>query len=86
VRTDFADAFAVMGEAGFVPGDLVPDLQDMARLRNLLVHGYALVDDNRVVQILHTRLKDVEAFRRSVASRLVTVGASVRGPAPIHGV
>lgn len=69
--TDFADAFAALGEGGFLPADLVPALQDMARFRNLLVHGYARVDDARVVEVLRTRLGDLEAFRRSVAARIV---------------
>ena len=34
----------------------------MARFRNLLVHGYAVVDDNRVIEILQTRLEDLDAF------------------------
>jgi uncharacterized protein YutE (UPF0331/DUF86 family) len=68
--TDFADAFAALGEGGFLPADLVPALQDMARFRNLLVHGYARVDDARVVEVLRTRLGDLEAFRRSVAARV----------------
>jgi len=69
VPVDFADAFAVVGNAGFLPADLVPALQDMARFRNLLVHGYANVDDRRVVEILHSRLKDLEEFRRAIATR-----------------
>jgi uncharacterized protein YutE (UPF0331/DUF86 family) len=65
----FADAFAVLGEAGFVDRDLVPALQEMARFRNLLVHGYLRVDDRRVVEILRTRLSDLDAFRTEVARR-----------------
>ena len=39
----------------------------MARFRNLLVHGYAVVDDNRVIEILKTHLGDLDEFRRSLA-------------------
>lgn len=66
---DFADAFAVLGEAGYLGGELVPTLQDMARFRNLLVHGYARVDDRRVIEVLRTRLPDLDAFRQSVAAK-----------------
>lgn len=66
----FADVFSVLGEAGLLPADLVPALERMARFRNLLVHGYADVDDGRVLEILRCRLDDLEAFRREVA-RLV---------------
>ena len=35
---DYADTFAVPGEASLVPPDFVSTLQKMARLRNRLVH------------------------------------------------
>jgi uncharacterized protein YutE (UPF0331/DUF86 family) len=63
----FADVFAIVAEAGFVPAPLVATLQDMARFRNLLVHGYFRVDDQRVVQILGSHLEDFETFRVEVA-------------------
>jgi uncharacterized protein YutE (UPF0331/DUF86 family) len=59
----FADAFTVLGEAGILPDDLARTLEDMARFRNLLVHGYARVDDRRVEQILRTRLGELERAR-----------------------
>lgn len=62
-----AEAFAVLGDAGFVDQDLAADLQDMARFRNLLVHGYQRVDDARVAEILRTRLGDFERFRAAIA-------------------
>lgn len=64
----FAEAFAVLGEAGFFDQDLAADLQDMARFRNLLVHGYQRVDDTRVEEILRTRLDDFERFRVAIAA------------------
>lgn len=63
----FADVFLVLGEAGFVPKELVPALEEMAKFRNLLVHVYAEVDDRRVVEILGTRLGDFDAFRAAIA-------------------
>lgn len=40
----------------------------MAGLRNLLVHGYAEVDDERVVAILKDRLDDFDRLRRRLAA------------------
>jgi uncharacterized protein YutE (UPF0331/DUF86 family) len=57
---DFADVFAVLGATGFISQDSVATLQAMARFRNLLVHGYLRVDDQRVIQILRTRLADFD--------------------------
>lgn len=70
----FADAFAVLGEAGFVDEELVPALQSMARFRNLLVHGYLRVDDERVVEVLRTRLGDLESFGSQVARSALAEG------------
>lgn len=67
----FADTFAVVAEAGYLPIDAVETLQDMARFRNLLVHVYEEVDDHRVVQVLHTRLDDLDGFRSEIARRVV---------------
>jgi uncharacterized protein YutE (UPF0331/DUF86 family) len=65
----FAEVFAVLSEAGWLPREQRHDLGAMARFRNLLVHQYAEVDDDRVVSILRRRLGDLEAFRRAVAAR-----------------
>lgn len=66
----FADTFAVLAEAGLIPQDVAEGAQRMARLRNLLVHVYAEVDDRRLVEILHTQLDDFRRFRRAVAAVL----------------
>ena len=47
--------------------DTAADLRDTARFRNLLVHGYARVDDTRVVEILRERVDDLAAFRAALA-------------------
>lgn len=64
---DFADAFVVLGESEVLDEDLVRHLGDMARFRNLLVHGYGRVDDARVSEILRTRLEDFDQFRSAIA-------------------
>jgi uncharacterized protein YutE (UPF0331/DUF86 family) len=42
-------------------------MAEVARFCNLLVHGYADVDDDRVVEIRHERLDDLATFRQQVA-------------------
>lgn len=66
----FAEVFRVLGDAGWLPTDLAETFGDIARFRNLLVHGYADVDDERVLQILDDRLDDLSAFRQHVAANL----------------
>jgi uncharacterized protein YutE (UPF0331/DUF86 family) len=66
--TDYVDVFTVLKEAELLADDIVGDLRDTARFRNLLVHGYTDVDDRRVVEILHTRLDDLDRFRVALAA------------------
>lgn len=65
---DYADVFTVLGEAGILSADVVAELRDTARFRNLLVHEYVDVDDARVVEMLHSRLDDLQRFRRALAT------------------
>lgn len=64
---DFASVFAVLAEGGFLPADAAAPLQSMARFRNLLVHGYARVDDDRVVSILRSGPADLRRFVAQLA-------------------
>ncbi|MPZ71228.1 MAG: DUF86 domain-containing protein [Actinobacteria bacterium] len=66
----FADSFAALEEGGWVDGDLAGALQEAARFRNLLVHQYADVDDDRVVETARTRLNDLETYCTTIARRL----------------
>lgn len=64
---DYADVFSVLADAGLLDPTIAADLRDTARFRNLLVHGYAKVDDTRVVEILQERVDDLAAFRTALA-------------------
>ena len=64
---DYADVFSVLAEAALLDSRAAADLRDTARFRNLLVHGYAKVDDTRVVEILRDRVDDLVAFRIALA-------------------
>ena len=66
----FADVFRVLGDTRWLSTDLAETFGDIARFRNLLVHGYADVDDDRVLQILSDRLDDLTAFRQHIAANL----------------
>ena len=64
---DYADVFVVLADAALLDESTAADLRDTARFRNLLVHGYAKVDDTRVVDILRDRVDDLAAFRTALA-------------------
>jgi uncharacterized protein YutE (UPF0331/DUF86 family) len=71
----FAGVFEELGRGGWITDELAVSLAAMARFRNLLVHGYADVDDERVLDTLYgDRLEDLAAFRRTLAGRAVSDG------------
>lgn len=49
--------------------DRAEDLMAMARFRNVLVHQYAEVDEERVLRIFRTSLGDLDAFVASLRER-----------------
>lgn len=55
------DAFTVLGEHGVVQVELAEQLARAVGFRNVLVHQYADVDDDRVIAMLD-RVGDLEAF------------------------
>ena len=54
------------GPEGLLPEELAARLQQMARLRNLLVHMYWKIDYGHVFDILHRNLDDLRAFAGAV--------------------
>lgn len=69
VPESFAEVFDVLADSGHLPRELSEQLRGMAGFRNLLVHGYARVDDERVRTILGTRLDDFARFREALATQ-----------------
>ena len=46
--------------------DLVVKLREMKSFRNILVHGYSQINDERVYEILTSDMKDVVEFKERV--------------------
>jgi uncharacterized protein YutE (UPF0331/DUF86 family) len=59
----------VLRDEGSVDEELAERLVAMARFRNLLVHAYADVDEDRVLRILHTSLSYLYEFVRILRQR-----------------
>jgi uncharacterized protein YutE (UPF0331/DUF86 family) len=70
VPEEYAECFAILGEAGVLSKDLSQDLQRIARFRNMLVHVYWKVDYDRVYRIVQEHLNDLRAFVRAVGELL----------------
>lgn len=65
---NYAESFLLLGERGIITSKLAGNLAQKARFRNLLVHGYARVDDRRVLQIIREELGDVDEFLQQVGN------------------
>ncbi len=65
----YADIFRVLRDEGLISGDLADRLMAMARFRNVLVHLYAEVDEQRVLRILRSSLGDLDAFVETLRQR-----------------
>lgn len=61
-----ADAVLALARHGALGAGLAARVAAACRFRNLLVHRYALIDDNRVVENL-SRLDDVDAYVAALA-------------------
>jgi len=70
VPRDYGDAFAVLAEHQVVGDVLARRLAGLAGLRNLLVHLYDDIDDDRVAREVRDGLDDLGQFAQAVV-RLV---------------
>ncbi|MDL1973057.1 MAG: DUF86 domain-containing protein, partial [Deltaproteobacteria bacterium] len=63
IPKDYADCFKILNEIGLIKDqEFVYRLMNMARFRNILVHFYWKVEDERLFKILKENLKDIEIF------------------------
>lgn len=69
VPGSYGDAFIVLAEFGAIDRALADRLRGLAGLRNLLVHHYDEIDDDRVAAEVERGLADLDAFAR-VATEL----------------
>lgn len=58
----YADCFGILAEANVIPTERTEVFQQMARFRNLLIHGYDGVDDAITFGVYTKHLDDFRAF------------------------
>lgn len=68
--SSFAECFENLAEAKVVDEELVQRLRAMSRFRNILVHRYWDVTDEKILAYARTNLGDFEDFSRSVLQYL----------------
>jgi len=64
------ELFELMRRAGWLPNELVVRLKDMAGFRNLLVHGYEVVDVAIVRDVVESHLGDLLRYVEIIRSKL----------------
>lgn len=67
--SNYADIFRVLRDEQVLDPELAERLMAMARFRNVLVHMYAEVDEERVLQILRGPIGDLDLFVARVRER-----------------
>ncbi len=67
---DYSEVIRLMGENGVFEGDLVKRLVEMVKFRNMLVHLYWKIEDDRVHSYLKKNLDDFEAFIQAIRTYL----------------
>lgn len=72
VPNDYGDAFTVLLEHDVIDDDLAANMRALSGLRNLLVHLYDEIDDDRVATEAAAGLDDLSSFAQRAAA-LITV-------------
>ena len=67
---DYGDCFKLMAELGILEENITNQLVQMAKFRNLLIHLYWQIDNERIFEILIKNLDDIEHFLNGIGSFL----------------
>ena len=67
---DYSDVIKLMSQEGVLEGDLVGRLIEMVKFRNMLVHLYWKIENDRLYQYLKENLGDFEAFQEAIRKYL----------------
>jgi len=64
------ELFALLVREGLITAELAPNLQAMAGLRNILVHGYQQIDNAIVRDVVENHLDDLVRFAAELRQTL----------------
>jgi len=67
---DYSDVIKLMSQEGVLEGDLVGRLVEMVKFRNMLVHLYWKIENDRLYKYLKENLGDFEAFKEAIRKYL----------------
>lgn len=66
----YREAMTILGEAGIVEPELATRLEGWMGLRNVLVHLYLDIDQERLFEVLQNELDDLDQFGAAIAGLL----------------
>ena len=67
---DYSDVIKLMSQQGVLEEDLVGRLLEMVKFRNMLVHLYWKIENDRLYRYLKENLGDFEAFKEAIRKYL----------------
>jgi len=62
----YAEMFEILGKKEIINSKLAKNLSEMAKFRNILVHGYARVDNFKVLEFIKEELDDIRLFVKKI--------------------
>lgn len=62
----YSEMFQILEKNDFLDSNLSKKLSNMAKFRNILVHGYAKIDNSRVLEFVKNELIDIKNFVKNV--------------------
>jgi uncharacterized protein YutE (UPF0331/DUF86 family) len=63
---NYAEMFEILDKNNIIRTTLSKKLSNMARFRNILVHGYAKIDNSKVLLFVKEELKDIENYIQEI--------------------
>lgn len=70
VPESYSDCFTILSECGVITAELAERLGNMARFRNMLVHIYWEIDNEKIFDILTTDLVDFRNYIEEIVRYL----------------
>jgi len=67
---DYKDIFLIMGEQDILDRTLSRKMQEMAKFRNVLVHRYINIENERLFQLMEKETDDFKEFIRQILDYL----------------
>lgn len=78
--SSFPECFEILSNSKVIDNELSLKLRKMARFRNILVHRYWEIEDQKILDYARNSLEDFDRFLKSVTDYLGISGGSSNSP------